>query len=123
MNLLAGSCLVALILPFGLATAAVADGPFRQLKGREILSRFTGMELTDGAHWAYQFEKAGRLISFSTGRRGTGAWRVENDELCLVREVDGLRCFEVWASGERVELRREPAPPDEGILQRPQARN
>jgi hypothetical protein len=79
------------------------------------------MELTDETHWAYQFEKTGRLPAFSTGRTRTGSWRVDNDELCLEREVDGLRCFEVWISGRRVELRREPGPPDEGILQKPQA--
>lgn len=102
---------------------ASADEPFRRLTRAEIQSRFTGMELTDETHWSYRFEKAGRLASFSTGRAGTGAWRVENDELCLNREVDGLRCLEVWILGKRVELRREPGPPDEGILQRPQARS
>jgi hypothetical protein len=93
-----------------MAQAALAE-PFRQLRGPEIRSRFTGMELTDEAHWSYRFEQAGRLASFSTGRAGTGAWRVEADELCLDREVDGLRCFEVWVSGKRVELRREPGRP------------
>jgi hypothetical protein len=102
------------------ADAALAE-PFRQLRGPEIRSRFTGMELTDETHWSYRFETAGRLASFSTGRARTGRWRVEQDELCLDREVDGHRCFEVWVSGKRVELRREPGPPDEGILQRPQA--
>jgi hypothetical protein len=104
-----------------LAADPAAAEPFRQLRGPEIRSRFSGMELTDETHWAYLFEKTGRLATFSTGRARSGSWRVENDELCLDREVDGLRCFDVWVSGRRVELRREPGPPDEGILQRPRA--
>jgi hypothetical protein len=105
-----------------LIAGAATAGPFRQLRGPEIQSRFTGMELTDETHWSYRFEKAGGLAAFSTGRPRTGSWRVEKDELCLDREVDGLRCFQVWISGKRVELRREPGPPEVGILQRPQAR-
>jgi hypothetical protein len=113
---------VLLSLSVCLIAGAATAGPLRQLRGPEIQSRFTDMELTDETHWSYRFEKAGRLAAFSTGRARTGSWRVNNDELCLDREVDGLRCFEVWVSGRRVELRREPGPPDEGILRTPQTR-
>jgi hypothetical protein len=111
---------IAVWLPF--ATAALAAEPFRHLKGREIASRFTGMELTDEVHWAYVFERGGRLNIFSMGRPGTGAWKVEKDELCLDRSPDEARCYEVWVSGQNVQLRREPEIPDEGILQKPQKR-
>jgi len=105
-----------------LASAALAAEPFRHLKGREIAARFTGMELTDEIHWAYVFERGGRLKIFSMGRPGTGAWKVEKDELCLDRPPDEARCYEVWVSGQTVQLRREPEIPDEGILQKPQKR-
>jgi hypothetical protein len=34
------------------AAPASADEPFRRLMRPEILSRFTGMELTDETHWS-----------------------------------------------------------------------
>jgi hypothetical protein len=104
------------------AAGAGAGEPFRQLKGSEIEARLLGMELTDEVHWAYVFGKAGRFTSVSLGTRGTGTWRVRTDELCLDGGPDGHRCFQLWSSGQRVELRREGSLPDEGTLQKPQAR-
>jgi hypothetical protein len=117
-----GSLLVALVACLIFATAAPAAEPFRQLKGREIASRFTGMELTDEVHWAYVFEKGGRLNIFSMGRPGTGSWKVNKNELCLDRPPDEPRCYEAWISGQDVQLRRESDVPEEGILQKPQKR-
>ena len=116
------TALIASIALIGIGTNAIAADAFRQLKGREIASRFTGMELTDEVHWAYVFERGGRLNIFSMGRPGTGSWKVEKDELCLDRPPDEARCHEAWVSGKNVQLRREPAIPDEGILQKPQKR-
>jgi hypothetical protein len=118
IKVLMGAPVVGLLL----ATAALAAEPLRHPKGREIASRFVGMELTDEVHWAYVFEKGGHLNIFSMGRPGTGAWKVEKDELCLDRPPDEARCYEVWVSGQNVQLRREPEIPDEGILQKPQKR-
>jgi hypothetical protein len=117
-----GSLVITAAIGLLLATAVLAAEPLRHLKGREIASRFTGMELTDEVHWAYVFEKGGRLNIFSMGRPGTGSWKVEKDELCLDRPPDEPRCYEVWVSGQNVQLRREPEIPDEGILQKPQKR-
>jgi hypothetical protein len=114
--------LVVAAVGFLLATAALAAEPFRHLNGREIASRFIGMELTDEVHWAYVFERGGRLNIFSMGRPGTGSWKVESNELCLDRLPDEARCYEVWVSGRNVQLRREPEIPGEGILQKPQKR-
>jgi hypothetical protein len=100
---------------------AVADA-YHRIKGREIASRFTGIELTDEVHWAYVFERGGHLKSFSMGKAGTGTWKVERDELCLDRPPDEPRCYEVWASGRNVQLRYEPALPEEAILQKLQKR-
>jgi len=96
--------------------------PFRQLKGREITARLTGMEPTDDVHWALVFDKGGRLNSFSMGKASKGSWKVEKDELCLDRKPDEPRCYEVWMSGRNVQLRYQPALPEAGILQEPQPR-
>src|SRR5215217_2332882 len=90
----------------------------RRLGGSEIAVRFKGKEFTDQVHWALTFDKGGRLNSFSMGRASTGRWRIEKDELCLDRENNDSRCYEVWASGGTVQLRREPELPEEGILQK-----
>jgi len=117
-----GGLMVAAAVGLLPATACLADELFRHLTGREIAARFTGMELTDEVHWAYGFERGGRLNIFSMGRPGTGAWKVDRNELCLDRPSDEARCYEVWVSGQNVQLRREPEIPDEGILQKPQKR-
>lgn len=114
--------LAALAVLVVLSTGAVPAEPFRRLTSLQISARFTGMEFTDEVHSAFVFDKGGVLRTFSMGRARTGAWRVENGELCLDREIDGRQCFEAWMFGKRVELRREPAPAEEGILQRPQCR-
>jgi hypothetical protein len=95
---------------------------FHRLKGREISARFTGMEFTDEVHWALVFEKGARVSSFSMGKASTGSWRIDKDELCISLRPEEPRCYEVWTSGQRVELRSEPAMPDEGILRKPQKR-
>src|SRR3954470_19637799 len=103
------------------ATSANAD-VMRQLKGGEIAKKFTGMETTDDVHWAYVFRRAGALDVFSMGSVGTGTWRVQGNELCLKRGKDEARCYAVWASGNKVELRREGELPDEGVVQKPSPR-
>jgi hypothetical protein len=104
------------------AIAALAAEPFRQLDGGEIRARLTGMEFTDGVHWAFVFGQGGHLSSISMGRRGSGHWWVREDRLCL-RPPESLlsRCYEVWQSGAGVQL-REPGIEvyDEGFLQKPQ---
>lgn len=104
-----------------LATAASAES-LRPLKGKEIAARFSGQELTDEVHWAYVFERGGRLRSFSMGKAGTGRWRVEKDQLCFGVGQEEPRCYAVWMSGSRVELRREGDLPEEGVLQKPKPR-
>lgn len=63
--------------------ASEAAETFRQLKGKEIADRLTGMEFTDGVHWAHVFKRRGSLSSVSMGKKETGAWRIEKNELCL----------------------------------------
>ena len=80
------------------------------------------MEFTDEVHWAMVFEKGGRVNPFSMEKASSGSWRIDKDQLCLSRPPDELRCYEVWIAGQTVQLRDEPAIPEEGILQKPQER-
>ena len=115
--------LVALVSSLLVATAARAAEPFRQLNGREIRTRLAGMEFSDEVHWAHVFGWDGRIRSVSMGRKSTGTWRIEGDELCLEREREERRCYRVWASGRTVQL-REPGTDvyEEGTVQKPQQR-
>jgi hypothetical protein len=104
-----------------IAPARAAEA-FRQIKGPEIKALLTGMELTDGVHWAYVFGRNGRTKSFSLGKPGAGAWSVQKDELCLTGGPGEPGCYHVWMSGQSVQLRREGSIPEEGTLQKPEKR-
>jgi len=104
-------------------SGAVGAEPFRRLPGRDLAVRLPGMELTDDVHWAYGFARGGRLRSVSMGTLRTGTWRVRGDDLCLDGGPDGALCFQVWAAGAAIELRRDDGTlPDAGILRKPLAR-
>ena len=107
-----------------LSAQAVAAEKFQKLGGSQIRARFAGMEMTDGTHWADVYLANGALTTYSMGRKSSGKWDVKKDELCVDRGKDDAGCYQVWLSGNKVELRREGASlPMEGILQRPAARN
>ena len=98
----------------------------RQLSGSEVARRFSGMELTDEAHWAYVFAGAGMLTLYSLGKKTTGHWRVDNNELCMSEgRTAGLQCYAVWISGADVELRpsQEASPRLSGVLMKPRKHN
>jgi len=107
-----------------LSTQAVAAEKFQKLSGSQIRARFAGMEMTDGTHWADVYLANGALTTYSMGHKSNGKWDVQKDQLCVDRGKDDAGCYQVWLSGNKVELRREGASlPMEGILQRPSARN
>jgi hypothetical protein len=107
-----------------LSTQTVAAEKFQKLSGLQIRARFAGMEMTDETHWADVFLTNGALTTYSMGRKTSGKWEVQKDELCVERGKDDGGCYQVWLSGKKVELRREGSTlPLEGILRRPAARN
>ena len=58
------------------------------------------------------------------GRKRTGKWRIDKDQLCIEFETEPvLQCYEVWLSGKEVELRREGLLPLQGVLEPQAARN
>jgi hypothetical protein len=104
-------------------TWADAAEKFQKLSGAQIRARLAGMEITDETHWADVFAADGTLTSYSMGRKSSGKWRVQKDELCVYRGKDDGGCYQVWISGKKVELRREGSTlPFEGILQKQSAR-
>jgi hypothetical protein len=104
-------------------TWADAAAKFQKLSGAQIRARLAGMEITDETHWADVFAADGTLTSYSMGRKSSGKWRVQKDELCVDRGKDDGGCYQVWISGKKVELRREGSTlPFEGILQKQSAR-
>ena len=82
------------------------------------------MEVTDDVHWAEVYGRNGTITSYSMGKRRLGKWRVENDELCVDLEEDSSGCYEIWLSGNKIQLRRDGSDslPLEGVLQKPSAR-
>src|SRR5882762_1877364 len=92
-----------------LSAQAMAAEKFQKLSGSQIRARFSGMEMTDGTHWADVFLTNGALTTFSMGRKTSGKWDVQKDELCVDRGKDDAGCYQVWLSGNKVELRREGA--------------
>jgi len=113
-------------LALGLAASvsvAPAAESFQKLSGAQIQSKFVGMEMTDGVHWADVYQRAGMLVTYAMGRRTTGKWRVEKNELCIDRGPEDGGCYQVWLAGKKVELRRAGSGlPVEGLLQKPTER-
>jgi hypothetical protein len=107
-----------------LSGQTMAAERFQKLSGAQIRARLAGMEMTDGTHWADVFLANGVLTTYAMGRKSSGKWEVQKDELCVDRGKDDAGCYQVWLSGKNVELRREGSSlPMEGFLQKPAARN
>jgi hypothetical protein len=78
-----------------LGATAAAEEKFQKLTGAQIRGKFGGMELTDSvtAKW--------KVISTSTGRKRTGKWRVEKDQLCIEFEQEPIpKCYDGVALGQ-----------------------
>src|SRR5437762_977821 len=106
---------------FALGHNVEAAEKFQKLTGAQIQAKFTSMELTDESHWGEVFEWNGSLRSYSMGHKSVGRWRVQKDQLCLDHGKEpGGGCYEVWLSGNKVELRqRGMEVPLDGVLQKP----
>jgi hypothetical protein len=98
----------------------VAADRFQKLTGSQIRAKFFGMEMTDNVHWADVFGPNGALRTISMSRKTDGKWWIDKNDLCVDRGADSGGCYQVWMSGQKVELRREglDAPILEGVLQR-----
>jgi hypothetical protein len=107
-----------------LGANAAAEEKFQKLTAGQIRAKLTGMELTDNVHWRDLYQRNGTVMSTSMGRKRTGKWRVEEDQLCIEFEKEPIpRCYDVWLSGKQVELRREGLLPLQGTLEPSSGRN
>ena len=115
------------ILPVSLAFVMFAVGiapaaeKFSRLSAAKIRAKFTGMEMTDHVHWRDAYRRDGTFWSSSMGRARTGRWRIEDGQLCIdLATAADSGCYEVWASGESIELR--PTGPGlviHGVIEKP----
>jgi len=118
---LLGAATTALVVV--LASGALAEEKLQKLSAGQIRAKMAGMELTDGVHWRELYGRGGTVTSDSMGRKRTGKWRVEKDQLCIEFDKDPpAKCYEVWMSGKTVELRREGLMPLQGVIEQPSGR-
>jgi hypothetical protein len=87
-----------------IASVAWAD-QFRHLTASEIRAQVVGKRITDDGHWSQIFERSGRLVVNDLGHPSTGSWSVKNDKLCILRPAVLDACYEIWLSGNEVQLR------------------
>jgi len=115
----------AILCAVALGGYAQAEEKFHKLTGPQIQARFSGMELTDEAHWGEVFERNGTLTTTTMGHKSGGSWRVQKDQLCIDHGKEpGGGCYDVWLSGKNVELRNQTSSlPLEGVLQKPADRH
>ena len=115
---------IALMTAAALGSDTVAaEEKYQKLSGSQIRTKFAGMELTDEAHWRDFYERGGTVSGMSMGRKRTGKWRIEKDELCVEFDKDPpAKCYHVWLSGKNVELRREGLYTLQGVLELPSGR-
>src|SRR6266545_6545789 len=100
-----------------LGSSAPAEEKFQKLTGGQIRAKLAGMELTDNVHWRDFYQRNGTVMSTSMGRKRTGKWLVENDQLCIEFEKEPIpTCYDGWLSVKQVELRREGLLPLQGTL-------
>jgi len=113
---------IAMFAAVAFATAAAAEEKFQKLTGAQIRAKIGGMEVSDDVHWRDFYERSGKLTSSSMGRKRTGKWRVEKDQLCVEFEKETMNCYEVLTSGKKVKLQREGILPLEGVIAPPTGR-
>ena len=120
MNKRPGSGTIAMLVAAAFVSSAGAEEKLQKLSGGQIRGKIAGMELTDEVHWRELYERSGTVMSNSMGRKRTGKWRVEKDQLCVEFEKEPpVKCYEVWMSGKKVELRRDGLLPLQGVLETP----
>jgi len=114
------SAMIFFVLSFPDSAGAAED--LKKLSDAQIRRTFAGMEFTDQVHWAERYGADGTLTTREMGTTRVGTWRVVDDQLCVDLGKEGGRgCYEVWISGNRVELRTpgSSAYPAQGVLRRP----
>jgi hypothetical protein len=91
-----GATGLALLAVATLGPSAAAEEKFQKLSGGQIRAKLAGMELTDNVHWSDLYQRNGTVMSTSMGRKRTGKWRVEQNQLCIEFEKEPVpNCYDV----------------------------
>jgi len=99
---------------------ALAADKFKRLNGAEIRGRIVGNVVTDQSHWSDHYNRDGTLKAIDLGIVKPGIWKVEGDEMCVVRKARKpmTECFEIWVSKDEVEYRRDDITLTSGVLRK-----
>jgi hypothetical protein len=118
-----GTATMAVAAVAALASGTGAEEKLQKLSAGQIRAKIAGMELTDEVHWREVYGRGGTVTSDSMGRKRTGKWRVEKDQLCIEFDNEpSTKCYDVWMSGKKVELRGEGLLPLQGVVEPPTGR-
>jgi len=104
------------------AASANAEEKFQKLTGAQIRAKIAGMEVSDEVHWREFYDRSGKVTSSSMGRKRTGKWRIEKDQLCVEFEKEMPNCYEVLVSGKKVRMQREGILPLDVVVEPPSGR-
>ena len=96
-------------IPATIAARSAED--FHRLSGAQIRAVVVGKRITDDTHWSQTVAPDGRLLVRDMGRASTGAWRVKNDRLCILRPGVLDDCYEIWIAGDAIQPRSGGIPP------------
>ena len=93
-------------------------GGFKRLDAVEINARIIGKVVTDKAHWSDRYDPGGKLRAIDLGVSKPGTWKLKGNEMCVIRSAKqaASECFEIWASGDEVEYRRDGITLTTGVL-------
>src|SRR5258705_2597473 len=75
------------------SSVSAAEEKFQKLAGAQIRAKIAGMEISDEVHWRELYDRSGRVTSMSMGRKRTGKWRVERDQLRIEVRKDPAHCY------------------------------
>ena len=99
--------------------AIAADG-FKRLNAAEIRKSIVGKVVTDKAHWSDRYDPNGTLKAVDLGVLKPGIWKLEGNEMCVVRKAKKPvnECFEIWIFKDEVEYRRDGVTLTSGVLRK-----
>jgi hypothetical protein len=114
LTAVAGSCI------FQAIESVHAAEKFKRLNAVEIRNRIVGNVVTDGSHWADRFEAGGKLDGMELGQRKPGTWKLQGNEMCVVRKARKPveECFEIWQSSNEIEYRGDGVTLTSGVLRK-----
>jgi hypothetical protein len=96
-----GTAIMTVAAVAAFASGIVAEEKLQKLSAGQIRAKIAGMELTDEVHWRELYGRGGTVTSDSMGRKRTGKWRVEKDQLCVEFDKEPPACCRCKGSSNR----------------------